>query len=142
MAECGKSGIGVWVTAGKSIENYLPKNAVIEAFRSRGKSPVSEQPRDLGQYESFEAWLQVVLGPKGGLDKDYFSSLPDPLDVSATNDWLKRTRTKIKCHYSGRKPSFASEIAKRLEKEALEIHDLGTQLGKLAKAIRAANGLS
>lgn len=133
--------VKVWITEGREIENYIPKESFVQVLASdeiRKKYIVENKKRvnlkidiDLmkdkkfGKYESFDVFFTQLYKQEN--------------DVICT----EQQRKKIAEHYSNKKVEIASRIAKIWKKEYYESNSLlKTRIIDLIKFIKLSNGIN
>src|SRR6185437_1448692 len=64
VEEFERAGGGVWVTAGREIENYVPSEVFITAFQQTQKRAAVG-----GDFAQFDDFAKLTVGPQGRIDK-------------------------------------------------------------------------
>lgn len=133
--------VKVWVTEGREIENYIPKEIFVQVltlseiskkYIIENKSRVNLEidvdlikDKEFQQYESFDVFFTQLYKQENGMN------------------CTEQQKKKIAEHYSSKKVEIASKVAKMWKKEYYENNnELKTRIIELTKLIKLSNGIS
>lgn len=133
--------VKIWITDGREIENYIPKEVFLQVLTSKeiskkyiieNKSRISLEidvdlmdGKEFEQYEAFDVFFSQLYKQENG------------------TDCTEQQRKKIAEHYSNKKVEIASKVVKSWKEEYYESNTvLKERIIELIKFIKLSNGIN